>query len=144
MIEKNGEEMSFSRKQYYISVWVKGFRVLKGWTEQETIKWAHQWNNMMEDEKSMFYHDDPVSYLVEGIVPRKLRLRLQKKRKLRLRLSKKRPLSLLDELYLAITGGGRNNQHEINWLLAKEQVNRVLNDWGIGDSSDLTASNDSS
>ena len=47
----------------YIKVWTQGLRVLLGWTEVDTLKWAKQWDESLSEESRIFYHRPPEEWM---------------------------------------------------------------------------------
>jgi hypothetical protein len=58
-------------QEYYIKHWKVVLTKLLGWTEEQVLKWAKQFEKEMSNTYAFFYREEPVYYSVPLFVPQK-------------------------------------------------------------------------
>jgi hypothetical protein len=61
-------------RDFYLRYWVLLFAELLGWTKEETLEWAHQWDDDLNGRNgfSWFYHEDAYYYVLPVVVSKSI------------------------------------------------------------------------
>ena len=147
------DELARKQKEYYLNYWKVCLNKLLGWSEEQILEWARQFDEEMNDYLSMFYHDDPVDYTVPLFVPPQAPWRLsggrfpKLKHKIHEAITRAANLEwkelprcdeeqyrLFEAIWLAEQKGeilAPINFAYYDWAAAKERVHAVLREYGL-------------
>lgn len=105
-------------KQHYIAVWKGMLSEFLGWSDGQTMVWAHRFLNNFDDPENMIYHEGPQFYVTDLLIPERLKLRLSKLEQIELR----------KEIAYVLGGDqfGFVFPDEVDWNHYKKKVNDVL------------------
>ena len=56
-------------REAYLAAWRRMLPALLGWSDEQTAAWSRKWERQMIDEYSLFYHEDPIWYVVPLLIP---------------------------------------------------------------------------
>lgn len=58
----------------YVKVWIKALKVMLGWSETKTLKWAEKWEDELTGADSgLFFNGTPGSYILNLLIPDSIR-----------------------------------------------------------------------
>lgn len=112
-----------SLRSYYLTFWGDLLRGMLDWTPEQVAEWSEFWDTPedLQDVNSLFYHEDPLYYVISAVAP----IRIWRT------LSFREGRGLENELIGAvILGAGRDWETRIDWQAARVRVEEVLNRYG--------------
>lgn len=116
-------------KQCYLRTWALGLKMLLGWTEQQTMKWATKWEDSLDEPTRLFYHRPAEEWMAHELVPEQLKRKILQEGG-----------SGLDVLQLewrlmyciqdTIVGKEVEDYNDSDWRLTAEPLNAILGEYG--------------
>jgi hypothetical protein len=71
------QEPILGNKDCYLREWNLVLGELLGWSETRVREWARQnWEDGLDGKDSVFYHEDPIAYVVDLLIPQPIRERV--------------------------------------------------------------------
>lgn len=67
------EDIKNIEGRHYLRVWIKALRTFVGWPRGRTLKRAEKWVKRLNDSDSLFFHDPPVQYIADILIPESLK-----------------------------------------------------------------------
>lgn len=108
-------------REAYLAAWARMLPPLLGWSDEQTATWSRQWEPQMNDEYSLFFHEDPIWYVVPLLIPDGVTSRLGPMQ--RVALERRINHAVIDEPAFAWSSP------DVDWAAARARVARVLADY---------------
>ena len=104
--------------RFYVQIWLNALHELLGWTKEQTLNWAEKWENDLNNPDCLFFHEPPLYYILNLLIPKKLEEKCSGE------LPKlKRVLLLVIENTASFD---RYQNPKFDWKLAKQRIETFL------------------
>lgn len=67
------EDVKNDEGRFFVETWLKALHGLLGWTDQQTLNWAEKWKNDLNDPNCLFFHEPPLEYILNLLIPENLK-----------------------------------------------------------------------
>jgi len=117
-------------KRCYLRIWTCGLKMLLGWPEQQTLKWATKWGDSLDEPTRSFYHRSAEYWMAPEIVPERLRAKILQGGPGSGHDLQRLEWRLIGCIYQAIDGKQVEDYHDSDCRLIAERLDAILGEYG--------------